>query len=315
MQLVSWNDRDPAPWDGFVDRVGGLIFHRRSFLGYHPPERFQEHHLAAMQGDKIQAVISLAESEDGGGRLLRTPYGGSFGGWAGAPSLSGREHLELVDLLMEYTRHHGFQALVYSAPPAPYRTAGDWVSFALGARGAVITAREVTHIVPLNSAGDPPRLREATRRAARKATRAGTTVRRASAGELPAFYALLDADRRAKSSRPTHTLEELSDLFGRHPEDFLLFVAESGGELVGGNVVIVTSPKTALSFYPARSATPASDGCMHLLGLSVISATRDLGLDWLDLGTSSIDGELSAGLCQFKEGQGALPFLRETWRI
>jgi lipid II:glycine glycyltransferase (peptidoglycan interpeptide bridge formation enzyme) len=46
-----------------------------------------------------------------------------------------------------------------------------------------------------------------------------------------------------------------------------------------------------------------------------VMAAHAHGCAWLDLGTTSIQGVLNPGLCQFKEGFGGIPFQRLTWRL
>jgi hypothetical protein len=310
--------RDDPEWEGFLDGpTDGTLFHRPSFLGYHPPGRFREHWLRAERKGRTIGIVPLAERETPGGLELVTPYGGSFGGWATPPELTTSDHLALLDALREHARDCGASALVVSSRPAPYRIYGDGPEFAMVARGGEVVAREVTHIAPLGEGetANRARIRGTSRRGARKAQRLGTTVRRGDPGDLPAFHEVLVEDRARLDSRPTHTAAELDDLWSRRPEDLLLLLAENGGELAGGILVFRATPHVALGFYTARASRPTAERCMNLLLERALSLCGERGQAWFDFGTSSIGGVLNPGLAEFKEGFGGLPFLRETWRV
>jgi hypothetical protein len=319
LRLERLHARSDEGWEHFIDRVPeGLLFHRLTFLSYHPPERFREHHLRARSGNHLVGVISLAEIDGPAGLELASPYGASFGGWVASPELAAEGHLELLRLLVDYGRGLGVSALNIGSRPTPYRGAGDLAEFALVSHGATVSRQEITHIAPLEGSADDVRrrLRPSSRRAVRKAEKTGIEVRHAGCADLPRFHALLTKNLERKSARPTHTLAELEDLFGRHPDGFHLHLAENQGNLIGGNLLVRCSSRIWLSFYVAREeGAPGADWVAHLLMERAVFAAQVHGCAWLDFGTTSINGVMNPGLCQFKEGFGGIPFQRLTWRL
>ena len=316
--LEKVEDRCDDEWEAFLDgATDGTLFHRLAFLAYHPEGRFRTHALKARLAGKLVAVIPLAEGEDESTGGLGSPYGGSFGGFATSPGLGAVEAGALVDALRQYALAGGFRTLWISSKPAPYRTHGDGIEFALACRGARVVRREITHIAELRGGEEAlvERMRGTSRRGARKAERLGTVVREGAGQDLPAFHALLAADRGRMGATPTHSLADLQFLLAARPADFLLLLAENAGELVGGILLFRATATVALSFYTARADAPAAERCMNLLSESALLRCRAHGYRFLDYGTSSIDGVVNVGLSGFKEGFGGLPFLRETWRL
>jgi hypothetical protein len=310
--------RTDDAWEEFLDGdTDGSLFHRLSFLSYHPADRFRSHHLRAYRKDRLVAVIPLAENEGDDAPTLGSPYGGSFGGFACGPGLAAADHLALLDALVEYTRAAGFARLRISSRPSLYRIHGDGAEYALGRRGGRVTGREVTHVADLRGGEDAVRgrIRGTSRRGARKAERIGTTVREGDAADLPAFHAVLAQDRARLGATPTHTREELEAIFAVRPADTRLWLAENEGHCVGGKLVFRATPTVALGFYTARADDPASERCTSLLTEAAMLALAADGFSFLDYGTSSIGGELNPGLSEFKEGFGGVPYLRETWRL
>lgn len=316
--------RSDPEWESLVDRSpDALLFHRLSFLEYHPPDRFREHRWKARKNGELIAAISLAEfpagpSNDGSsGMELRSPYGGSFGGFASAADLTSAEHELLVAGAKELARDAGARALRITVPPSPYRSRGDHAEFALFAQGARVSAQEITHVVSLQGTEDEvwSRIHGAGRRGARKAERLGTTVRSGNVEDLDEFHRLVAENIVAKGKKPTHSLDELRELFRRFPESMILHVAENEGRLVGGILVFRCNARVALSFYTGRAEGADANRCMDLLSERAILDSMERGFEWLDLGTTSIGGVMNPGLEVFKEGLGGIPFVRRTWSI
>lgn len=310
--------REDAEWESFLDGpTDGTLFHRLSFLSYHPQDRFRSHHLRATRKGRTIALIPLGEADGPATGGIGSPYGGSFGGFATAPGLGTGDHVDLLDALIAYAKAGDFRSLWISSRPSPYRVLGDGVEYALAIRGAVVVRRDVTHIANVMGTEEEAaaRVRGTARRGARKAERLGTIVRVGAVPDLPAFHELLAADRARLRTEPTHQLRELEYLLDSRPQDYRVLLAENDGALVGGVLLFRASAQVALSFYTARADTPAAERCMNLLMEHALAETRAWGCTHLDYGTSSILGELNRGLAEFKEGFGGLSYVRETWRL
>lgn len=257
-------------------------------------------------------MISLAESE--GGTALRSPYGGSFGGWAVRPGLAAPDQRGLVEGLRRYAAREGFARIRIGSLPAPYRIGGEWIEFFLRAAGGHVVAEEITHLVPLGSDA-ARRERGSARRHARRAERLGVKVVRGGVDDLPAFHAMLRADKARKGATPTHDLDELRFLFRRRPDDFALRLAVRSAELLAGILVVHASPRIPMVFYAVRGPADRPYDSPSLLYEHIVAEARGRGCTWVDLGTSSIGGEVNGTLSAFKESLGGVPFLRSTWEV
>lgn len=318
LQLQRIGTREDPEWETFLDHApGATLFHRLSFLAYHAPGRFRCHHLVARRDGRIVGVIPLAETTVGGTRDLRSPYGGSFGGWVVSPELDAADRRALDALLLDYAAAHGFETVTCTTSPAPYaETDGPGRERAdrQARRDGTLLRRELTHIVPLHVGA----IRGSARRSARRAERSGIRVRAARAGDLETFHAMVARDKARLGSTPTHTLGELREIRRRHPDAVSLRLAEGEeGDIAGGVLIFRCSPRIDLVFYAARARgdAPAEHGCMNLLYEHVILEARTRHAVWLDLGTSSIGGVVNPGLSFFKESMGGVAFERVTRRF
>jgi hypothetical protein len=318
--LERVDERLDPEWEALVDRApDATIFHRLAFLAYHPASRFREHRWKARRGagGPVVAAIALAELAKDGATEWRSPYGGSFGGWATDAGVTLEEHVELVAAVMKEARAAGARALTIATLPAPYLTQGDLAELALVSNGAQCAGEECTHVVDLRGSEEELRARiaGASKRGARKAERLGTAARAGGPEDLARFHALVTESKRELNAAPTHTLEELRAIAGRFPDALTLHVAENAGQLVGGILVFRCNDRAALSFYAIRAQIPEANRAMDLLMERAILDAHRAGHAIFDLGTTTIEGRPNPGLATFKEEWGGRPFVRRRWTM
>lgn len=311
--------RDREPWTDFVQRSSnGTVFHLPAFLDYHPPGRFDNHHLIAENGEgRMVSVIpgALADREDG--KWFRSYPGASYGG----PVLQDDASLSLVEGLAEalisYCRRAGCRGVEMTLPPSVYsRRPSNYIDFALYNRGFTCSKRELTAVINLQRMGEEIDLafRESARRGIRKALKTGLRV--VEDGDFSRFYPVLEGNLGDRHGvRPTHTLEELQrlkELLG--PEKIRQFITENqDGEVLAGMVMFHANPRVSLAFYISHDGKHQSQRPVNLVYREVISWARQMGYSHLDLGTFTLNGEVNHGLCRFKESFTARGIFRNTF--
>ena len=59
-EIYRYTDSDQSLWDDFVPNANnGTLFHLRSFLSYHPCDRFVDHSLLVNKKGKILSLIHI----------------------------------------------------------------------------------------------------------------------------------------------------------------------------------------------------------------------------------------------------------------
>ena len=134
---------------------------------------------------------------------------------------------------------------------------------------------------------------------------------------LPAAYEFIAACRAERGqpplSLPLDRLQELFRLFAR--EHLLLSVRAPGGEWAALTVVIQASERVLHNFYPASPLAFNYLSPAVLLTAGVHQLGRDLGLQIVDLGRSTLGGrEPHESLLRFKRHLGGVAGLKLTWR-
>ncbi|MCH8023439.1 MAG: GNAT family N-acetyltransferase [Candidatus Marinimicrobia bacterium] len=318
LTISLYQQSQATEWDDFIRRSNnGTIFHLRRFLGYHPPERFQDHSLIFTGDKEILALFPAAiQDNDGISHLISHP-GSSFGGFVTPVGLSFKNAHELVLALLEHARREGIGRITMTHPATIYnRRLSNYVEFELLSQGFASLKREVSSILYLEK--DPQRnldkFTPASRRAVRKAQQSGVQVRLSD--DWPTFYnILLHNLKRRHGVSPTHTLEELQRLVALFPDDIRLLSAFLEGRMIAGLAIFDANPEVTLTFYISHDEAYQEYRAVNLLFYEFISQAIAGGFKYLDFGTFSLNMQPNFGLARFKESFGSSGLFRETMTI
>jgi hypothetical protein len=301
-------------WDDLVwTSPWGTIFHTLKFLSYHPGSRFDFLNLAFFKGNDVVCVVPGARVSTGGGDIFRSPAGASFGGFVFRDDSDLRTMADALSMFGKHIRDLGFVGIEMSFPPLCYsRSRSQALPFLMISSGYSLASREATTVVPLRLVREEG-LNPTIRRNVRKAKEAGVEVRRGE--NLRAFCDVLEKNLGAKGVAPTHSPEELEALFSLFPDNMILLEAVLDERVIGGCLLVICNPVSALAFYicddPAarqfRIAEATLHACLELLVGS--------GVEYLDLGTVSIDGQLNWGLLRFKSKFSPRLDVRERYSL
>src|SRR5690606_16829293 len=185
--------------------------------------------------------------------------------------------------------------------------------FCLLRSGFVLASRELCQAVDLRAlpSDSVVTYAYACAKQVRKAGRLGVEVRPTS--DLPAFHAILTANRLRHGVAPTHSLDDLFRLRDRIPEAFFLLGAYRQGGLEGGLLGFAANPRVFLNFYTCRRDEAGGLGVDNLLNHAAILLARERGHHYYDFGTSSLRMQPNEGLIRFKESFGGGSILRDTY--
>ena len=108
-EIYRYTDSDQSLWDDFVPNANnGTLFHLRSFLSYHPYDRFVDHSLLVNKKGKTFSVFPAAEQEIDGSRYLVSHPGSSVG------SFVVNENLSIADSIDSVSYTHLTLPTIYS---------------------------------------------------------------------------------------------------------------------------------------------------------------------------------------------------------
>jgi len=323
MVIQRFCEASALSWDRFVDRsLNGTFMHSRRFLSYHPPQRFHDHSVQAVDDrGEIEAVFPAAVVAGDGGPWWQSHPGASCGGPAVDDRISGPRYDELLGHLVEYAAAQGFAGIRMRLPEDVFcDNAPDEFASALFRLGFHLEARELSSAVTLADFTDdvadglPPGARSKVR----KAAAAGVVVR--TTDDFESFWPILENNLRARHAvQPTHTLAEIRLLRELLGERVVLVGAYLRDELMAGVVLFRLNRRAAHVMYMAQNYDHQLLRPLNLAVYHAIVECRSRRHAYLNFGMSSIPGtsgrEMNWGLHAFKTRSGGRGVVRDTWSL
>lgn len=309
-----YREQDAEAWDRLTaESWNGTFLHQRRFLAYHG-ERFQDLSLV-VEDDRGRVVgVFPAALDPGRSDTVVSHPGLTYGGVVHKGAVQGAAMLEVLQDICRVYREMNLRYLRYKVVPYIYHvvpSADDL--YALFRLGAVRYRCDLTAAIDLDSRRKPSKLRLRDLGRARKAgVRVAFGVR-----YLEPFWAVLEENLRTKhNTQPVHTLEEITLLQSRFPEQIGCIVGTIGCEVVAG-VILFHSPRVAHVQYSASNAAGNSVGASTMVVDYAIGKSADLGARYFDFGISTEqEGRiLNEGLYWFKTSFGAGGVVQEFYEV
>lgn len=296
--------RNAEQWDGFVKASRNATFLlQRAYMDYHA-DRFTDYSLMIYSGsDSKRRLIALFAACVVEERTISAHGGLTYGGLI-LPfnGVDGVSVVEIMSEILSYYRNSGYNKLRYKSIPHIYHVYPcEEDVYALFRCGAQLTECNLSSVIDLRH---PLDFNVNSRRNMRRAEMSGVKVEKSD--DYPGFWQILEtllAER--YSTRPVHTLAEISLLVSNFPENIELFVARNAdGTIIAGTVVYRTATCMHAQ-YIAASPEGKACGALNLLFRHLISEESQ-GVRYFDFGTSNEDHGryLNAGLLRQKNGMG-----------
>lgn len=323
--IKPFEETDSALWDSFIDRsINGTIFHRRKFLGYHPPARFADASLMFYIRNTLAGVFPAAIIDDHGKKVLKSHPGSSFGCIVVDSPPGILDANQMVQELMKYAAIQGCSRIEFRIAPKIYNIyPTDELDFAFRLNGFEMRDVELATCVPLEKFGPSPSgediiktFDDACRRSTKKALSSGLEVRLTEdLDDFAAFWDVLAENLKKHNTKPTHTKDELLDLKKRFPEDVQLVGVFDGSRIIAGIVTFVVNRNAAHVFYFGSLYEYQEKRGLNLAVLRLIQFGISRRLRYVNFGISTEKGGrfVNWGLFRFKESFGGHGAMRTYW--
>ena len=280
----------------------------RDFMEYHS-HRFLDHSLL-VYNHKEQLVAVLPANIDG--TTLYSDQGLTLGGFLIGDKIRSEKMLLLFEGLLSYARLHSITTVIYKAIPYIYHTAPcDEDRYALFRNQAKLFKREVSSTINLQ---EPLKYQRERNKAIKKAQKNSVVV--VESQNLAAYWEILTEVLAQKyHTNPVHSLEEITQLHARFPENIKLFVALKENEVVAGSLIF-ENKRIVHTQYSTNSSLGQTFGALDLLLDTLIKTTYKEKM-FFDFGTSNWDegNKLNTTLIAQKEGFGGRAVVHDFYEI
>ena len=314
-EIYRYTDSDQSIWDDFVPKANnGTLFHLRSFLRYHPHDRFVDHSLLVNKKGKIFSVFPAAEQEINGNRYLVSHPGSSVGSFVVNENLSIADSINLVKSLISYSKRLKFDGIRITLPPNLYqRRLSNYMDFSFLKNNFNYLKREITSILYLEKSLELTiqKFRPSHMRSIKKARAKGVKIRRSK--DFQSFFNILEKNLKIRHNvSPTHTVEELMEIHDLFPERCNLFGAFIDGRMIAGVVNFIINTEVVLAFYISHNEEYKEKRPVNLLFYHIFEWAIKSNYKIYDFGIFTVNENPNMGLGRFKENFGASGIFRDT---
>lgn len=306
--ITKYTPDRKSEWDDFVKKSkNGTLLHLRDYMDYHA-DRFTDSSRVIRRDGHIYALLPACTAATS----FRSHAGLTYGGLITDSHATVAETLAIFETLTGQLREEGYEEIIYKPVPHIYhRLPAEEDLYALFRCGASLIARNVSVAV---DSQNRLKFRNIRRSGIRKALREGIQI--TTTDDFSKFWPLLTTNLDDKyKAAPVHSLNEISMLSRRFPEQIRLYLAVKDKEPLAGTVLYL-SDNVAHTQYISASREGKQAGALDLLFDRLINDTY-ADKRYFDFGTSNEDGGhyLNESLIYQKEGFGARAVVYDTWRI
>ena len=309
--IVRYTPEHKTEWNRFVAQSkNGTFLFDRNYMDYHS-DRFLDFSLMFYLEGRLYALMPANKKGD----VFQSHAGLTYGGLVMDAKTTAALTVMLFQELKDYLRANGFHGVLYKCIPWMYhQMAAEEDLYAMARTcDARLQERDLGTVIIQRNAIRWERVR---RRALKRALEAGITVERST--DFAGFWQVLNDNLRMKyNSKPVHTLDEISLLASRFPDNIVLYLAKLHGDILAGMVVYV-STQVARAQYPAATALGKQLGAIDVLYDRIVCYDYH-HLPYFEFGTSAMpdSNAINETLIFQKEGFGGrgICFDRYEWTL
>jgi hypothetical protein len=304
LDIVPYQHEHEEAWDQFVlnESVNGTVFHTRTFLNYHPNDRFTDTSIVLLDGGKIVCVVPACEDENGS----FSHAGSSYGGPVMHPDYYRVKRLsKIIDRILDYYEN-GLEMRL--APSIFGDRLNDPIVYMIGRSHRVVRELSVYKDLCVDGGLIDSFRRNSTRSAVRKHLREGFTTTTSSEDEdYREFHDLVVDNLAFHDEVPTHNQSELLDLKRRLGDHQTLVVGrDPDGRMMASTWLVKASPTAWHTFYIAKDYENSDHAAVPCILLKAMELAREGGANHLNFGicTEESGQTMNVGLFDFKESLG-----------
>ena len=297
-------------WDTFVGEAKNATFlFCRDYMDYHR-DRFADHSLMIFKDGQLAALLPANCAADG---AVVSHEGLTYGGLVVPRAATLREVLACFHACLRHLYEHQITTLRYKQIPNFYNLLpDDEVAYALFLLEARLYRRDCTVVV---SQADRLPFQERRRRQIKKAGQCNIRIV-PETNYLPFWERVLVPQLAARHGvRPVHSVEEITLLASRFPENIRQYSAYCGDAIVAG-ITIYETPTVAHAQYIAATDAGRKWGALDYLCHWLIDE-RYRDKRYFDFGICNEDEghTLNRGLLDWKEGFGGRCYAHDFYEV
>jgi len=309
MRIEIYKHELKDEWDQFVhsSKNGTFLFYR-DFIEYHG-DRFCDYSLMFYHDETLIAIMP-GHIKD---RIYYSHQGLTYGGLIVDRYTTAVQVLEIFEYLTVTFRHQGIKKIIYKTVPHIYhKLPSEEDLYALFRYNAKLTTRNISSTILLSQKIG---YSDSRKNGLKKASKNRLNV--AKSDDLEGFWKILSDNLKERyNKQPVHSLEDISYLKNKFPNEICLFsVTDEENRMLGGCLVFETD-NVVHAQYTAATTEGKDKGAVDMV-IDYIINEAFTGKQYFDYGTSTEnDGwYLNENLIYQKEGFGARATVYDVYTI
>ncbi|ELR70376.1 hypothetical protein C900_04061 [Fulvivirga imtechensis AK7] len=272
------------------------LYNTEKFLGNYPTDAF--YRLVMIKNNTTYAQVNLHIRQN-------EALNAVFSGFGGIEHELSDEMLQwFIQKLLDWCSEQQVLLLKLKLPAPFYVSNAIQTERILTDNRFEVLSDELNQHIVVSSEAYQAIIRKNERKRLRKCREAGFKFKQLSPGQLQEAYELIKDNRLRRGFPVTMTFEALDKMYHNLPENYLLFGVYDKDRLIATAVSIRVSNEVLYNFYHGDAADYRSYSPVVMLLDGVYAYCQEKKIKYLDLGISSVNGEVNEGLLRFKRNCG-----------
>jgi hypothetical protein len=305
-----YRESDYANWNAFIGQAKNatFLFHR-DFMEYHK-DRFEDFSLMVFDDQKLIAVLPANRVGD----IVYSHQGLTYGGLVYSSKLNGEKVEEILDSILSFFKENEVQSFFFKSIPLFYTSKGNAeMDFFLFKRGAFLDKKEMNLGINLAM---PLTISKSKLKHFRKIEELDLEM--VEEQHLESFWELVLEPRLLEkyNAKPVHTLQEITLLKEKFPENIKQFSVYFEDVIIAGITVFETET-VVKSQYGATTKKGEELRALDFLFINLIQKYKREGKLFFDMGIVNEDNEKGyhAGLLKQKEELGCSVYSQDFYKM
>lgn len=300
---------DYAIWNAFISEAKNatFLFHR-DFMEYHK-DRFEDFSLLVFENEKLVAVLPANRVEN----QIYSHQGLTYGGFVFSEKMKLSFALAIFKKVLLFLDEHKIKTLqLKSIPPFYTSHFSDEIKYALFLAEAKLIRRDSLSAIDLKT---PYFISKTRKESIRRGMKNGLIIKEELQFDLFWKEILMPNLERKHQVKPVHSVEEITKLQQKFPQNIRHFNVYDQDKIVAGTTVFITD-KVAHPQYISGNQDKNELGSLDYLYFYLISEVfKDK--DCFDFGISNEKQgrKLNNGLCFWKESFGAHTVVQDFYEV
>ena len=286
-------------------------FITEAFIGLNEKKQDKVIRLMSDKYTSIGLLVGLKGGE------IRSPFSAPFGGFHYTHEYMDYNLVyEFLSDLKEYVANEGLEQVSITLPPDVYQVnMNAKLVNAFIRLGFTLETPDITGWVNLKEF-DGKWIKSEIGRNCRRAIKLGLTWSVATErDEMEEAYKVVQRNREGLGRKIHMTLDDILEVMNCFPVDFFV-IREMNGNYVGAAVLYRGHETIVQGIFMGGDLEKRNLGVIDFMYMNCYNYYKEMGFNYIDVGTSSLEGEPNPGLLRFKEVHHGKTSLRYTftWR-